>query len=54
MMFWHVAINIGMVSGVVPVVGVPLPFLSYGGSFLLAVMAGVGLLMNVQMRRYFF
>ncbi len=54
MLFWHVTINIGMVSGVVPVVGVPLPFLSYGGSFLLAVMAGVGLLMNIQMRRYFF
>ena len=54
MLFWHVSINIGMVTGVVPVVGVPLPFLSYGGSFLMAVAAGVGLLMNVQMRRYFF
>jgi rod shape determining protein RodA len=52
--FWACAINVGMVLGVVPVVGVPLPFLSYGGSSLVTCMASIGLLMNVSMRRYVF
>jgi rod shape determining protein RodA len=52
--FWAGAINIGMVIGVLPVVGVPLPMLSYGGSALLTCMAALGLLMNVSMRRYIF
>jgi rod shape determining protein RodA len=43
-----------MVLGVVPVVGVPLPLLSYGGSSLVASLLGVGLLMNISMRRYVF
>lgn len=54
MLFWHAAINIAMVSGLMPVVGVPLPFISYGGSFLVTCMTGVGLLINVNMRRYMF
>jgi len=54
LLFWAGAINVGMVLGVAPVVGVPLPFLSYGGSSLLVSMVGVGLLMNVSMRRYVF
>ena len=52
--FWHAAINLGMVMGMLPVVGVPLPFMSYGGSFLLTVMIGVGILINVSMRRFMF
>ncbi len=52
--FWSGAINIGMVLGVLPVVGVPLPFLSAGGSALVTSMLGVGLLMNISMRRYLF
>ncbi|MEX2208577.1 MAG: rod shape-determining protein RodA [Myxococcota bacterium] len=52
--FWAGVINIGMVIGVLPVVGVPLPMLSYGGSALLTCMAALGLLMNVSMRRYIF
>jgi rod shape determining protein RodA len=52
--FWAGAINIGMVLGVLPVVGVPLPFFSAGGSALVTNMLGVGLLMNVSMRRYVF
>jgi rod shape determining protein RodA len=52
--FWAGAINVGMVLGVVPVVGVPLPLLSYGGSSLVASLLGVGLLMNISMRRYVF
>jgi rod shape determining protein RodA len=54
MLFWHVFINIGMVLGIMPVVGIPLPLLSYGGSFLVSTMIGVGLLLNVSMRRYLF
>jgi len=52
--FWAGAVNVGMVLGALPVVGVPLPFLSYGGSSLLVCMVGVGLLLNVSMRRYVF
>ena len=54
MIFWQVVINIGMVMGLMPVVGVTLPFISYGGSSIITVMVGVGLLMNVSMRRYMF
>jgi rod shape determining protein RodA len=41
-----------MVTGVVPVVGVTLPLMSYGGSSVLAVLIGIGLLNNVAMRRF--
>ena len=54
MLFWHTLINIGMVLGLMPVVGIPIPLLSYGGSFLLSTLIGIGLLLNVSMRRYLF
>ena len=54
MIFWHVLINIGMASGLLPVVGVPLPLLSYGGSFLLSSLIGVAILLNISMRRFIF
>ena len=54
MLFWHSFINMGMVLGITPVVGIPLPLLSYGGSFMLSTLIGVGLLLNVSMRRYLF
>jgi rod shape determining protein RodA len=54
MLFWHIFINIGMVLGMMPVVGIPLPLLSYGGSFVISTLIGVGLLLNVSMRRYLF
>jgi rod shape determining protein RodA len=54
MIAWQVAINIGMVIGLMPVVGVTLPFISYGGSSIITMMAGVGLLLNVSMRRFMF
>lgn len=49
--FWHIVVNLGMVTGVLPVVGLTLPLMSYGGSSLLVMLAGVGLLLNVGMRR---
>jgi len=51
-MFWGICINIGMVLGIFPVVGIPLPFFSYGGSSMVVLMMGAGLLMNVSMRRF--
>lgn len=54
MIFWHIFTNVGMVLGMMPVVGIPLPFLSYGGSLTMAVMVGIGLLLNISMRRYVF
>jgi len=47
----QVGVNVGMVLGLMPTIGVPLPFLSYGGSALLAAMAGIGLVANVRGRR---
>lgn len=52
--FWHSVINIGMVCGMLPVVGVTLPLFSYGGSSILSSMICVGLLMNVSIRRFSF
>jgi rod shape determining protein RodA len=52
MIFWQVFVNIGMVMGLLPVVGVTLPFISYGGSSIVTMMVAVGLLINVSMRRF--
>ncbi|MFP4194056.1 MAG: rod shape-determining protein RodA [Desulfobacterales bacterium] len=52
MIFWQSIINIGMVMGVMPVVGMPLPLVSYGGSSLVTVLLGIGLLLNISMRRF--
>ena len=54
MLFWPAAINVAMVLGLAPVIGVPLPLVSYGGTQVLANLIGLGLLMNVSMRRYIF
>lgn len=54
MIFWQAFINLGMVLGLLPVVGVTLPLFSSGGSSVLTVLIGVGLLMNVSMRRNHF
>lgn len=50
--FWQSLVNMGMVVGLVPVVGVPLPFISYGGSSIISNLMGIGLLLNIQMRRF--
>ena len=52
--FWEVVINVGMVTGLLPVVGIPLLLFSYGGSSLISTMAAMGLLMNISMRRFMF
>jgi len=52
MFLYHTVVNIGMATGIMPVTGLPLPFVSYGGSFLLISMASMGVLANISMRRY--
>ncbi len=51
MIFWHVFINIGMVTGVLPVVGVPLPLFSYGGSAMLTQVVAISLAASAQYHR---
>ncbi len=53
-MFWHMFVNMGMVIGLMPIVGVPMPLLSYGGSSMLSTMTGLGLISSVAYRRYLF
>ncbi len=52
MTFWHVIVNVAMVLGMAPVVGVTLPFISYGGSSLLTFFIGMGLCGSVSLRRH--
>lgn len=54
LIFWQTVINLGMVCGLLPVVGITLPLFSYGGSSVLTIMLGIGLLMNVSIRRFHF
>lgn len=54
LIFWHVMENIGMVVGLLPVTGITLPLMSYGGSSIVSVMIMIGLLVNVSMRRHMF
>ncbi|KAL8188386.1 UNVERIFIED_CONTAM: hypothetical protein K2H54_000170 [Gekko kuhli] len=49
--FVYVFVNMGMVSGILPVVGVPLPLVSYGGTSMVTLMAGFGILMSIQTHR---
>ncbi len=51
--FWHILINFLMTIGFFPVVGVPLPFFSYGGSYMLTCLISIGLLLNISMRKFF-
>lgn len=54
LILWQVVINIGMVVGLLPVVGITLPFVSYGGSSLITLCMAIGIIENVSMRRYVF
>ena len=51
--FWHTLFNLGMATGLLPVVGVTLPLFSYGGSSVMTILIGVGLVMNVSVRRFY-
>ena len=51
MMFVHIVENIGMTMGIMPVTGIPLPFLSYGGTFQLTNMIAIGLVLNISLKR---
>jgi rod shape determining protein RodA len=52
MLAFQAFVNIGMTIGIMPITGIPLPFVSYGGSSLVATFLAIGLLENVHMRRY--
>jgi len=52
LLLFHLMINIGMVLGLVPIAGIPLPFVSAGGSSLISFLIGMSLCMNVRVRRY--
>jgi len=52
LIFWQAVINLFMVMGFLPVVGIPLPLFSYGGSSLLTTLISIGILMNIRMRRF--
>jgi len=54
LIFWQLFINLCMVTGFLPVVGIPLPLFSYGGSSLITTLLGVGFLLNIRMRRYLY
>ncbi len=51
MFFIHILVNVGMNMGVMPVTGIPLPFISYGGSSLISVLIATGIVMNVYVRK---
>ncbi len=51
MLVFHITINIGMTVGIMPITGIPLPFLSYGGTAILTDFAAVGLLLNIYLQR---
>ena len=53
-LFWQIIINISMVVGLMPVVGLPLPFISYGGTSLVTTLFSIGIILNVSMRRFMF
>lgn len=54
MIFWHTYVNVSMVLGIAPVVGVTLPFISYGGSSLLTFFLAMGMVSSVSLRRHGF
>ncbi|MBI2251174.1 MAG: FtsW/RodA/SpoVE family cell cycle protein, partial [Armatimonadetes bacterium] len=51
MFLFHIFVNIGMTMGIMPVTGIPLPFLSYGGSSLIVNLISIGLLLSIHIRR---
>jgi rod shape determining protein RodA len=54
MLFWHVLMNVGMVLNLLPVTGVTLPLMSYGGSSVVTTCLALGLVLNVHAQRHVF
>lgn len=54
MFFWHIFINVGMTTGIMPIVGVPLPFMSKGGTFMISCMLAIGILTNIANKKSMF
>jgi rod shape determining protein RodA len=52
LLFFHLVINIGMAIGIMPITGIPLFFLSYGGSSLWTATIGLALIQNIYLKRY--
>jgi rod shape determining protein RodA len=50
MFLFHVLVNVGMNMGIMPVTGIPLPFISYGGTSLIVALAAIGLIQSVAAR----
>ena len=51
MLAFHITINVGMTVGIMPITGIPLPFMSYGGTALLTDYAAIGIMLNIYMQR---
>jgi rod shape determining protein RodA len=51
MLTFHIVVNIGMTIGIMPITGIPLPFMSYGGSAILTNFAAIGVLLNIYSQR---
>ena len=51
MLFFHILVNVGMTIGMMPITGIPLPFMSYGGSAILTNFMAVGILLNIYSQR---
>jgi len=51
MLFFHVLVNIGMTVGIMPITGIPLPFVSYGGSAMLTDFIALGILLNIYSQK---
>jgi len=51
MITFHILINVGMTTGIMPVTGIPLPMFSYGGSNMITNLAALGLLLNINMKK---
>ncbi len=51
LLFFHIVVNIGMAMGMLPATGLPLPFLSYGGSFMISNLMVIGILLNVELHK---
>jgi rod shape determining protein RodA len=52
MFVFHFLINVGMTMGIMPITGIPLLFMSYGGSSVVSAMVGIGLALSIHVRRF--